>query len=339
PCPVTIRFTPDGSGGYDVARTVPQWFDDSALGTEIAAGGLLPADTMSPAQALGFAFTMPGGGSTTAVHVDDNGRVVADPAATSSSSPIPGTMRLGPAVIAPYWTDLDSAGGSVRFHADPQAGFATITWRDVPQAGAANALTFQLRLESDGSFAFTYLDARDWQQPAGNYTNNVVVGCSGGNGVADPGASDFAVYPIASGGSSMVYQTWTATNAPQHVDLQAHLHLTRFGVIGGALEFELGGLTSVSAAAFLVLGLQDPGIEFTALLTGIPGLTGCVQHASPDLVTLMLLNGGTATGSFAIPASPSLVGLPLQAQTAAVAPGESLLGVVLSDALRVTIGG
>ena len=335
PTPVTIEFTPNAIGGYDVARTSPLWFDDSVVGSEIAAGGLLPADAMTPAQSLGFPFTMPGGSQTSQVFVDDNGRVVADPLATSSNSPGSYAMRVGPAVIAPFWADLNASAGSVKFYGNPSAGFATITWRDVPQAGSNNQITLQLRLRDDGSFAITYQDLNEWQPQILAGASDVLIGCSAGNGVSYVAPIDFSVYPIASGGNSLIYQAWLAGSGPAHGELQAHLHVTQQAVVGGSLGLELGGTTSASLLSFAILGLQDPNVDVTALLTGMPGLSGTVLHASLDGVLPMTGNSYALT----IPQNNALIGMPLWAQGLDVAPGESLLGLVLSDAFAVTIGG
>lgn len=338
PCPVTLSFTPDGLGGYDVMRVSPIWFDDAAVGTEIAAGGLLPANTMSAPLALGFAFPMPGGTPTTTIRVDDNGRVVADPAAPSSSSPVPAVLRLGPAVIAPFWTDLASAQGSVRFHTDPAHGFATVTWRDVPQAGASNGYTFQLRLRADGSFAMTYAQVSNWTTLASALADNVLIGCSSGGNVPDPGPSDYSVYPIASNGASTVYQWWQASQAPAHPEVQSHLHLEQLAWTGGALEVELGGITSATLGSFLIVGFSDPAFDVTALLTGMPGFDGCVLHAALDGLLPMTQTGLVANASLAVPGNASLAGLPFFVQGLQFAPGESLWSLVPSDAFAVVIG-
>ncbi|MEZ5965929.1 MAG: kelch repeat-containing protein [Planctomycetota bacterium] len=339
PCPVTLAFTPDGRGGYLVQRTVPQWFDDRATGSEIAAGGLLPENTVSAPLSLGFTFSMPGGVSTTSIVVDDNGRVLADTNATSSSTPTPSAMRLGPAVIAPFWTDLSTARGSLRFTANPGAGLAVLTWRNVPQAGMNNGYTFQLRLRVDGSFAITYVQVSNWMTSAGALSDNVLVGCSAGGGIADPGASDFAVYPIDTAGAAMVYQWWLAQSAPAHPEVQAHLHVTQLATVGGALELDMAGATSATLASFLVLGGADPGLDLTPWLSGgAVGLDGCVLHASLDLLLPMTRQGSLAQISLPVPAAIELAGQRLFVQGLQVAPGESAVGAVPSDAFAVTIG-
>ena len=110
-------------------------------------------------------------------------------------------------------------------------------------------------------------------------------------------------------------------------------------IVGGSLEVEVDSVTSGTWLAFLIVGLTDPALDVTAMLTGMSGLSGTVLHSSLDDLLPMPLTGHRAQGSLPVPNDPSLAGFQFQAQPLLVAPGESLLDLVLGDAVAVTIGG
>ena len=131
-----------------------------SLGSNLA----LTDDSVAIGLPLGFAFPMPGGGTTSSISVSSNGfvwlGVRADPGCCNGD-----VLKLVAqmARIAPLWLDLDpGAGGAVWFNAFPASGgtpaSAVVTWEDVPEFGAAAPMTFQLQLFADGSFT-TFYDA------------------------------------------------------------------------------------------------------------------------------------------------------------------------------------
>jgi hypothetical protein len=136
----------------------------------------------------------------------------------------------------------------------------------------------------------------------------------------------------------MGYQAWQASAAPEHPDLQLHLHVQQLAVTGSSLELELAGITSPTLVSALILGWSDPNADVTGMLTGQVGLSGCVLHASLDFLLPLVAAGGSAPASIAIPASPSLAGAAMFVQGLSVVPGESLMALVPSDAFGIVIG-
>jgi hypothetical protein len=140
--------------------------------------------------------------------------------------------------IAPFWTDLDpdgvGGGGDVFLNtfnddADPEIDRIVITFAtgssDCPSDACAT-LT-QVQLLEDGTIIFGY----NGIVQTASQTSDVLVGVSPGNGVADPGTTDFgATVPFDSALEPTVYQLFTP---PQDFDLDdTNLVFTRNGIGG-----------------------------------------------------------------------------------------------------------
>ncbi|MCH8289165.1 MAG: hypothetical protein IID12_08685, partial [Candidatus Marinimicrobia bacterium] len=145
---LTLLFTPNGSGGYDVA-TVEFTFDAS-LGTNLFAGD----DTNHEFNLTG-GFSFPFFNSTrTNIWVRSNGNVTFG-AVGNPSFFDPADFGLELPMIAAFFGDLDpSAGGGV--FAKEEVTKFTVTWNAVPEFGVSNTNTVQLVLNDDGSFQITY---------------------------------------------------------------------------------------------------------------------------------------------------------------------------------------
>ncbi len=331
-CPTTLRFTPRAGGGYTVTRVVPAWIDDNLGGQEIGAGAVTDQGYCLPVN-LGFGFPMPNGTTATQLRIGDNARIfdLAQYPAQDAAAADPVMLRAGPSCLAPLWTDLRSSAGSVRALTEPGLGRATITWRDVPQVDSTARYTFQTVLRTDGSFDFTYADTIDWTADAGTPGRAVVVGCTAGNGAADPGASDFLQAPLAAG--SEVYQAWSATGPGP--DLQRALRATSLPVVGTTLDIACSGVTGATSNSLLLVGLLNPDLDLAPI-----GLWGCRLFAGPDAIALpMTAAGSSATASIPVPNDPALVGVDAPfLQSVDFANGESALGIVPSNGLAVRIG-
>jgi hypothetical protein len=179
-----------------------------SLGTNLA----LTDDSVAVGLPLGFAFPMPGGGTTSSISVSSNGfvwlGVRADPGCCNGD-----VLKLVAqmARIAPLWLDLDpGAGGAVWFNAFPASGgtlaSAVVTWEDVPEFGAAAPMTFQLQLFADGSFT-TFYDANFALAPQPQ-THVALCGVSeGGGAVANAiDVSAAAGAPLDSGTNPTLYE-------------------------------------------------------------------------------------------------------------------------------------
>jgi len=138
----------DGPGGPRFS-----WIDITGSGTRIQLGD---DDNQGPF-ALGFGFDFYG-------QVRDSVRVCSNGWLSFASAshqfhhhPIP-DVRDPNSLLAPLWTDLDPAqGGAVFYLSDVPRGRFTVSWVGVPVHGTNDSLTFQVVLDTSGSFVFQYL--------------------------------------------------------------------------------------------------------------------------------------------------------------------------------------
>lgn len=353
PTPVTIEFFPDGSGGYFVTRTFPQFFDDGGAGTELAAGGLLGDDSYTAPQPLPFAFPWPSTDplnpvTTTDIVIGNNGRIMSDASSPVGGSFNPSVQELTDygATIAVYWTDMSSQRGSLRIYNDPAGAFTAITWENTPKFYEEARLTFQAVIRPDGTFTLNYKDVSGWATGSGFTSDDVLIGCSPGFLAADPGPVDFSQSTIALGGQPTLYEFWDSnTDIPDiHTMLwpqspnttAAPMPNNRYWTeptINSNYEFTMEGITSGTLQANVLIGFSSTNIPMDII-----GINGGTLLTNPTLPALPLtITGTTATGSLSLNASPSLIGLPLHIQGANLAPGETSLGVVLTNGIQGTL--
>ena len=155
--PVTLFWTPDGVGGYDVT-SAPLAFDPN-IGPD---AGLTGDDQVLGGFDLGFAFTWPDGTVDQFAKVDSNGRIAPDSSSmTADFSPSLFDMHNdGHAIIAALWTDMNiSLAGSGKIHFNTVPGTsATFTWDNTYQFGGSAPLTFQVTLYSTGLIQINLAD-------------------------------------------------------------------------------------------------------------------------------------------------------------------------------------
>jgi hypothetical protein len=142
--------------------------------------------------------------------------------------------------IAPFWTDLNPAGigggGDIFLNtfnddADPATDRIVITFATGFSDCANNACStlVQVQLQEDGTLIFGY----NGIVQTASQTADVLIGFSPGNGVADPGSTDFSIdVPFDSGTEATIYQLfsggpllWTSLSTTQP-------HLTPNGIGG-----------------------------------------------------------------------------------------------------------
>ncbi len=137
-----VRFQPNGSGGYDVARAEPSF--RSNLGTRIS----LADDATFPVTTA-FAFPFYGRGQT-AAFVNSDGNITFVSGDTATSARDLGRLLSGAPRIAPFFADLDpSAGGGVFVANGPDA--LTVTWCSVRGFDSSSTVTTQASLLPDGT--------------------------------------------------------------------------------------------------------------------------------------------------------------------------------------------
>jgi hypothetical protein len=295
-----LRFHPNGIGGWDATPCAGCFA--RGYGGNLGLGD----DALARNLALGFAFPLPGGGYTSAIDIDANGWVGLVPYTHAASDPTETVAELlaNPRRIAVCWDNLDpSAGGGVYF--DPLPGVALVTWAAVPEFLAGGANTAQLQLYPNGEFVLA------WQAMS---IADCIVGHSVGGGVPDPGARNL------SNAAGITLLTLGASALPM---LGTSVALT-------TTNYPAGALLSVQA-----LGLvgYDPGLDL-----GGYGMPGCRQYARIDATGAQIPAGGQSVSLLSVPNYPSLLGLPVHAQSFAFAPGINTAGVVSSNGVRMLVG-
>ncbi len=181
----------------DTSPATFDWVEISGIGTDLNIAG----DDAGAEQALPFAFPFYSGAFSTA-WASSNGYLTFDSADFTdySNDPVPNATLPNNAIF-PLWDDLvTSSQGNIYFYDDSAMNNRVIfQWNDVPRLAGDGTFTFQLILNSDGTFKVQYLSI------AGN-TASATVGCENsdatiglqvnnedaGGTIADNVAIDFA---------------------------------------------------------------------------------------------------------------------------------------------------
>ena len=147
PDPQTLRFEPDGQGGY-IASSHPLQFDD-AFGERLAMNDVAH-------KALPLPFPFPYYEEVwNGLHLNENGLVSFGGSLSSHLGFTIWPLFHGRPLIAPLGADLNKAlGGTVYFKATPDV--ATLTWHEIPRLNGAAPHSVQLVLHRTGSIAINY---------------------------------------------------------------------------------------------------------------------------------------------------------------------------------------
>jgi hypothetical protein len=206
--------------------------------------------------------------------------------------------------------------GSVKF--EEVGGIAYVTWDGVYNFSgttAADASTVQYQFdETTGNvnivFGSVSANGAAW-----------LVGYSTGGANLDPGSISFATaLPIVTG-PDISALALSAAPAP---------------VIGTTMVYTIGNIpaTAPVSALLISLGQVFPGIDL-----GFLGAPGCLQLIDlTSAAKIFLIGTPTITYSIAVPAVPSLAGLPLNAQAASLDPTANTLGVITSNGIHSVVG-
>jgi hypothetical protein len=144
---VGVRFTRNGSGGYDARR-----IDGAFRGTLGRQLTLTDDDSASAPVAFSFPFY---GGSQTQAFVNSDGNVTFGQGDADSTERNVARLLTGPPRVALFLADLDpSAGGRVFVNA--AADRYTVTWCGVRGFDSQRAITTQMTLLPDGAIEFVY---------------------------------------------------------------------------------------------------------------------------------------------------------------------------------------
>jgi hypothetical protein len=143
-----LRFTRNGSGGYDVRRIDGTF--RTTLGTRLTL-----TDDDSRQVNVPFTFNFFGKGQTTAF-VNSDGNVTFEEEDRASTDRNVARLLTGPPRVAPFFADLDPTTGSGRVFANAASDQYTITWCNVRGFDTTRLTTTQLTLLPDGTIEMKF---------------------------------------------------------------------------------------------------------------------------------------------------------------------------------------
>jgi hypothetical protein len=343
--PVTLLWTPDGSGGYD-ASSAPIAYNP-AIGPD---AGLVGDDEALGGFDLGFPFLWPDGSTNAFAKVDSNGRIGPDvPAFVADFSPSLADLHGdGHAIIAPLWTDVNiAAPGSGRIHFAKVPGVsATFTWDNVLQFNATLPITFQVTLFASGLIQINLLDLVHYNRTTS--PDDTIIGASSGVG-PDPGEIDLSALGTANTGRTG-YEFWDSSNGAEPFDLvrdltvdYGRLAALTLPKIGQSWDLELRDAPAQATFGLYAVGTATQNLDLTPLgspCTLVPTLDALVTAtptAAPGVMTPI---------RFAIPLQANLIGFEVFVQAvhdgAPRPPFTGFAGLpwafVLSNTIKGTVG-
>jgi hypothetical protein len=304
---LSLEFVPNGSGGYSIASCAASCFE-----TGFTTNLNLADDGIAAGLPLGFTFQH-SGGSTPTIDVCANGYVWLSPSLDGDHTPTVGELLSQQPRIAACWTDFNPAtGGGVYFDAFP--GRAVVTWDQVPEYPRAGASTLQLQLWSDGRFLLSW-------QVLTVAANPALAGYSPGNGVVDSGAIDLSMAVGFSNG---------------HPGTPLGL-ATAPGIrpaIGQPFWWALTAVPANATGGVVLVGTAASAVPLHAL-----GMPNCTLLTNANLVAPVAgIAAPLGAASLTIPNVAGLFGMSVYSQAAVVAPGASLLPVLMSNGVELRLG-
>jgi hypothetical protein len=145
-----LRFTRNGSGGYDVARIDATF--RANLGTRLT---LTDDDSVQVDVPFGFSFY---GQTQAAAFVNSDGNVTFEEGDHASTERNVARLLTGPPRVAPFFADLDPTTGG-RMFANAAADAYTVTWCGVRGFDSLRTATVQLTLLPNGNVEMKFSDA------------------------------------------------------------------------------------------------------------------------------------------------------------------------------------
>lgn len=142
-----VRFTRNGSGGYDARRIDPAF--RSALGRQVT---LTDDDTTPSPVAFNFPFY---GTTQTQAFINSDGNITFGEGDLASTERNVARLLTGPPRVSPFLADLDPSSAG-RIYVNAAADIYTVTWCGVRGFDSTRAITTQLALLPDGTIEFSY---------------------------------------------------------------------------------------------------------------------------------------------------------------------------------------
>jgi hypothetical protein len=145
-----LRFTRNGAGGYDVARTDGTF--RSALGTRVT---LTDDDSVNLNVQFSFPFY---GQPQTAAFVNSDGNITFGEEDKASSERNVARLLTGPPRVSPFFVDLDPSAGTGRIFVNAASDQYTVTWCNVRGFESQLVTNVQATLLPDGTIDFKFGD-------------------------------------------------------------------------------------------------------------------------------------------------------------------------------------
>lgn len=274
---------------------------------------LVLGDDSEAIVSLPFPLPYPGG-TTTQLRVCSNGFV--SPAASNGTDYTPNVaaFHLGQPRWAAAWHDyVPSAAGPVVV--DSSAARVVVTWSGVPDLGGANASTFQIQFESNGTVHVF------WQTMSSG-GNAYLVGWSPGAASGAAGRDLSTALPQTFDLCSAAFAGLALSTSPRPA-------------LGATVHWEIDGIASSTPFGWLMVSDSQatPPIDLTPI-----GMPGCEAYVNSPIAAFFQPAGGTASLAMPIPAVAQLLGLGVVGQAVAYDPQFTTLGFVTSNGIVLTIG-
>jgi hypothetical protein len=142
-----VRFTRNGSGGYDARRIDPAF--RASLGRQLTLGD---DDTAAAPVAFSFPFY---NATQTQAFVNSDGNVTFGEGDLASTERDVARLLTGPPRVSPFLADLDPSTGG-RIYVNAATDVYTVTWCVVRGFDSTRAITTQMSLLPDGTIEFVY---------------------------------------------------------------------------------------------------------------------------------------------------------------------------------------
>lgn len=268
------------------------------------------------------------GTATTSVQMCSNGYVDLLGSGPTIANPTVVGFLNGPAVRMGNHINLDpSAGGTTHYDYDAASGAHLFTWLNVPTsliAGTSN--TFQMAFFANGNVELRWGD----MDQSGGGLWPTLVGFTPGGFSLDPGSIDLS--------ASLPAFTSGIDQAPLSLSVTGH------PIPGTTIQLTTGNVTGISIGGCFI-SVSDLPSSRIGLDLGIIGAPGCVANVVLDIPAsftaghcISNIAGSTRdlVVPLAIPASPLVQGLHVYAQSAWVDLSANALGILTSNAVRIS---